>query len=121
MKRSGCVNEDTRQLTFLKPPSNPNFINDIEDLGEPDNTWTVLLKRYGSVETTSGREIWKVQQARPEVQALIECNWDAQLQSLVTSRCAIQVNGQYYNILAAYNVDEANERFRCECRSSREP
>lgn len=110
--------KNTRLLEFLKPPLARNSQNEVIVKPLPTG-WTVVLTRYGTFETGTGREVWKARQANPEVNAFAECPWSPDLAD-ITSRHAIRINGRIYQILAAINKDEANETMQFWCRHEAE-
>lgn len=113
-----CVStgSDSRRFEFWTPPvaSNVQQEVDADDLTQ----WTFVNAAYGTVNTGSGREVWKARTQIEEVSAVFMCDWTA-VTAAITSMHAIRINQRHYQIITAINVDEANYKMNFWCRSSR--
>ena len=102
-----CGTNYDKLLKFLQPPADANDLNEVPT--QPGFTdWEVIHTCYGKIETGAGREVWKARQSHPEVTAVAECGWFADLEAQVTPIHAVQVNNKVYHIIASHNVNEDN-------------
>lgn len=108
-----CGNEYPSSLTLLEAPDDLNDDQEIEDRDFAD--WTAIGYSYGSVKTGSAREVVAANQTHGQVDAVIRCPWGTKTKDLTNSN-AILVNGSYYHIIGAVNVDELNVEMQFICR-----
>ncbi len=109
-----------RKAEFLKQPLVVNALNEVDDSADAD--WPVQERAYCSVETGTGREVYKARQVHAEVSAVLTVDWSYGL-SRITEDHRIRVtdpmgNATIYDIFHADDVDLGNHTIRFGCRAS---
>ena len=100
-------------LQFLKPPDQ---LNDNQEVETKDwNEWASAGNSYGRVKSKSSREVLSANQTHGQVDAVVFAPWGQRTKD-ITNENAIKVNGSYYHIIGAVNVDEMNQEMMFVCR-----
>lgn len=108
-----CGSDYPSSLTLLEAPDD---LNDDQELETRDFAeWTTTGYSYGSVKTGTAREVISASQTHGQVDAVISAPWGTKTKDLTNSN-AIFVNGSYYHIIGAINVDELNVEMKFICR-----
>lgn len=100
-----------KQLEFLTEPTAITASNEVNKRAP----WTPLLNRYGYVHTRGGREVVRASRVNEEVNAVIECSWDPEVDA-IDADYRIRVAGREYEIIYSDNEDLNNERMVFACK-----
>lgn len=108
-----CGGDYPLLLTLLQAPDQ---LDDNQEIETRDwNEWKTTGYAYGRVQTGSGREVLSASQTHGQVDAVMWTPWQNTTKDLTNSN-AVKVNGSYYHIIAAINVDELNTEMQLICR-----
>lgn len=110
--RATCPSDYDKVAEFLEEPTELNELNEVV---KSDGNWTVMFKRYASLETGTGREVWKASQAHSQVNAVIKTPWDSRTRDL-TADNRVRIKGKTYEILTVDNKDGNDVEIIMGCR-----
>lgn len=108
-----CGTAYPTKLTILRAPDELNDGQEIEDRDWSE--WATAGYAYGNCKTGTAREVFVAGQTHGQVDAVIKTAWSTKTKDLTNSN-ALLVNGSYYHIIGAINVDELNVEMQFICR-----
>jgi hypothetical protein len=108
-----CATEYPTAITVLRAPDE---LNDDQEIETRDwNDWAIAGYAYGRVKTGTAREVLSAGQTHGQVDAVVFSPWGTKTKDLTNSN-ALKINGSYYHIIGAINVDELNVEMQFICR-----
>lgn len=111
-KQHNCGTTYPLAIQLLKPPDTLNDGQEIDARNWDD--WATVGYFYGRCRSGSAREVIAANQTHGQTDAVFWAPWNSVTRS-ITERNAIKVNGSWYNIRGAINVDELNVEMMLLC------
>lgn len=81
------------------------------------SNWSDAGKRWATIKTRGGSENYLFNHIQSDVSFLVDLPYDS-LTVTIGPSWRILIGTRELDISAAYNVDEANEKIRCECKEA---